>query len=52
MNGQDRRIDAVFEGGGVLSNFPVWLLDDGSENPPWPTIGFKLVDPQEGQPAR
>ena len=36
--------------GGVLSNFPVQLFDDDSENPPWPTIGFKLVDPQEGTP--
>ncbi len=31
--------------GGILSNFPVWLLDDGSDNPPWPTFGFKLADP-------
>ncbi len=30
--------------GGLLSNFPVWLLDDGSDDPPWPTFGFKLVD--------
>lgn len=36
--------------GGVLSNFPVWLLDDGSPNPPWPTFGYKLVEPNEGQP--
>jgi NTE family protein len=31
--------------GGVLSNYPVWLLDDGTSNPPWPTFGFKLVEP-------
>jgi NTE family protein len=31
--------------GGVLSNYPVWLLDDGSKNPPWPTFGFKLMEP-------
>ena len=30
--------------GGMLSNYPVWLLDDGTENPPWPTFGFKLVE--------
>ncbi|PTL75375.1 patatin-like phospholipase family protein [Vitiosangium sp. GDMCC 1.1324] len=30
--------------GGVLSNFPVDILDDGSLNPPWPTFGLKLVD--------
>lgn len=29
--------------GGVLSNYPIWLLDDNSENPKWPTFGFKLV---------
>jgi len=28
--------------GGVLSNYPIWLLDDGTEDPPWPTFGFKL----------
>lgn len=36
--------------GGVLSNYPVHLFDDGSDDPPWPTIGYKLVDPQEGKP--
>jgi NTE family protein len=30
--------------GGVLSNYPIWLLDDGTSDPPWPTFGFKLVD--------
>jgi NTE family protein len=30
--------------GGVLSNYPVWLLDDGSTRPPWPTFGFKLLE--------
>lgn len=35
--------------GGVLSNFPVWLFDtDGP--PPWPTFGFKLVEPGAGRP--
>lgn len=33
--------------GGLLSNFPLWLLDDGSENPKWPTFGFKLCKPNE-----
>jgi len=31
--------------GGLLSNYPVWLLDDGGPNPPWPTFGFKLMGP-------
>ncbi len=30
--------------GGVLSNYPIWLLDDGTSDPPWPTFGFKPVD--------
>jgi NTE family protein len=36
--------------GGVLSNYPVWLFDDGTPDPPWPTLGYKLVDPDEGKP--
>lgn len=31
--------------GGILSNYPVWLLDDGTSDPAWPTFGFKLVEP-------
>lgn len=38
--------------GGVLSNFPVWLLDDNTTAPQWPTIGYKLVDPNEHKPNR
>jgi NTE family protein len=30
--------------GGLLSNFPVWLLDSGGE-PEWPTFGLMLVEP-------
>ena len=33
--------------GGLLSNYPVWLLDDGSDDPPWPTFGFKLMEPDK-----
>lgn len=36
--------------GGVLSNFPVWLFDDGTPNPPWPTLGYALVGPNAGKP--
>ena len=36
--------------GGLLSNFPVWLFDSEGEVPEWPTIGFKLVEPEEGTP--
>jgi NTE family protein len=31
--------------GGVLSNFPVWLFDSEGE-PPWPTFGLMLVEPE------
>lgn len=36
--------------GGLLSNYPVWLFDDGTDNPSWPTLGYKLVEPEEGRP--
>ena len=35
--------------GGMLSNFPVWVFDDGTADPPWPTFGLKLVDPDPKQ---
>lgn len=35
--------------GGILSNFPVWLFDS-VEAPQWPTFGFRLVEPGEGEP--
>lgn len=38
--------------GGVLSNFPVWLFDTEGKAPAWPTLGFKLVEPEEGAPHR
>jgi NTE family protein len=38
--------------GGVLSNYPIWLLDDGSSEPPWPTFGFKLIEPGKRAPKR
>lgn len=31
--------------GGVLSNFPVWIFDSDGE-PPWPTFGLMLVEPE------
>lgn len=37
----------VIVDGGVLSNYPVWLLDDNSNDPPWPTFGFKLMEPNK-----
>ncbi|TSC69231.1 MAG: NTE family protein [Parcubacteria group bacterium Gr01-1014_66] len=45
-------VNSYLVDGGILSNFPIWLLDDGSDDPEWPTIGFKLVEPEEGTPHR
>ena len=41
----------VIVDGGVLSNYPVWLLDDGTPDPPWPTFGFKLVSRADDVPG-
>ena len=30
--------------GGILSNYPIWLLDDNTNNPKWPTFGFKFTE--------
>ncbi|MBP2644346.1 MAG: putative esterase of the alpha-beta hydrolase superfamily [Firmicutes bacterium] len=30
--------------GGVLSNYPIWLLDDETIDPSYPTFGFKLQE--------
>jgi len=46
-NGCPRRSFIV--DGGILSNFPVWLFDSAGA-PQWPTFGFRLVDPGEGEP--
>jgi NTE family protein len=35
--------------GGVLSNFPVWIFDSQGE-PPWPTFGLMLVEPEPRRP--
>jgi NTE family protein len=36
--------DCYIVDGGILSNFPVWLFDDGTEEPPWPTFGYMLCE--------
>jgi NTE family protein len=40
--------------GGVLSNFPIYLFDDGSADPPWPTFGYLLAENSDvvGQEVR
>jgi NTE family protein len=42
--------DSYIVDGGVLSNYPVWLFDDGSTDPSWPTLGYKLVEPESDKP--
>ncbi len=37
--------------GGVLSNYPVGIFDD-DDAANWPTIGYKLVEPEEGKPKK
>jgi NTE family protein len=37
--------DHLIVDGGVLSNFPVWIFDSKGE-PPWPTFGLMLVEPE------
>lgn len=36
--------------GGVLSNYPIWMFDDGTTDPAWPTFGYRLVDPEQNKP--
>jgi NTE family protein len=38
--------------GGVLSNYPIWLLDDGTKPLARPVFGFKLVEPGEREASR
>jgi len=45
---KDSGQDSYIVDGGILSNYPVWLFDEGEE-PSWPTFGFKLVEPDEGR---
>ena len=33
--------------GGMLSNYPMWLLDEGTTEPQYPTIGFKFCEQKE-----
>lgn len=48
--GKQKMISYIIDGG-VLSNFPVWIFDS-DEVPPWPTFGFKIVEPDETTPSR
>jgi NTE family protein len=37
-------LEHIIVDGGVLSNYPIWLFDSGTE-PEWPTFGLRLVEP-------
>jgi len=37
--------------GGLLSNYPMWVLDDGKTVPKWPTFGFRFMGEGEGEAA-
>lgn len=41
--------EAIFVDGGVLSNFPMWIFDNGNERP---VLGLKLSSPKEGMPPK
>lgn len=46
---KQRQINYIIDGG-VLSNFPVWIFDN-DDVPPWPTFGFKIVEPDQTEPS-
>jgi len=33
--------------GGILSNYPAWILDDGISRPDYPIFGFRFIKPQQ-----
>ncbi|MFZ2538773.1 MAG: patatin-like phospholipase family protein [Oscillospiraceae bacterium] len=36
--------------GGLLSNYPIWILDDATINPKYPTFGFKFIEDSADKP--
>ncbi|MFX4260646.1 patatin-like phospholipase family protein [Pelotomaculum propionicicum] len=49
-NKKNKKYSYIIDGG-VLSNFPVWIFD-GDDTPPWPTFGFKIIEPDSVNPMR
>lgn len=41
--------DVIFVDGGVLSNFPIWIFDNGNKRQ---VLGLKLSSPKEGLPPQ
>jgi NTE family protein len=44
LKGHETGEECYIVDGGVLSNFPIRLFDDGSPDPPWPTFGYLLAE--------
>lgn len=47
---KDNKGDCIFVDGGVLSNFPLWIFDNGNKERP--LIGLKLSNPREAMPPQ
>jgi NTE family protein len=43
--------DCYIVDGGVLSNFPIHLFDDGTPDPAWPTFGYMLAEKSDASGA-
>lgn len=43
---------SVIVDGGVLSNFPMWLFDDGQSRPQRPLLGFSLSQKSQNKPPK
>ncbi|HWK23909.1 MAG TPA: patatin-like phospholipase family protein [Ureibacillus sp.] len=46
----DRKGESLFVDGGILSNFPLWIFDNGNKERP--LIGLKLSNPREDIPPQ
>ena len=44
--------DTYFIDGGALSNFPIWLFDERTRPPEWPTFGLLLDAREHDEPNR
>lgn len=47
---KDRKGECLFVDGGILSNFPLWVFDNGNKQRP--IIGLKLSNPREDMPPQ
>ena len=46
----DNKGECIFVDGGILSNFPFWIFDNGNKQRP--LIGLKLSNPREDMPPQ